>query len=96
VTFVGTQTIRARCDDCAEVTILPGDLTVIRYPDDTGWYRFVCPCCGQPTQRYADSTVFDLVAGVDVAIVDVAPESGTGPLVSLDDLIDLHAELALM
>lgn len=91
---MATQTIRAPCDDCGHVLILPRDLTVIRYPNDTGWYRFVCPHCGQPTTHDATAATFTMLLGLPVHVVDVAPETGSGEPICADDLIDLHADLA--
>lgn len=88
-----TQTIRAPCDDCGHVLILPADLTVVRYPDATGWYRFVCPACGQPTTHDADWRTF-LLAKTSTVILDVVVDAGSGPVIALDDLIDLAADLA--
>lgn len=86
--------ILAPCDDCGQVLVLPTDLIVVRYPDATGWYRFVCPACGQPTQHAADWRTFLLLAKTSTVILDVVVDAGSGPVIVLDDLIDLHADLA--
>jgi hypothetical protein len=90
----GPTTILAPCGDCGQVVVLPRDLTVVRYPDATGWYRFVCPCCGQPTQLAADWRVFLLLARTTTVVLDIVPETGSGAPLALDDLIDLAADLA--
>ncbi len=92
---VAAATILAPCDTCGQVVVAPTDLTVVRYRGtEQGWYRFVCPRCGQPTTRDANGQVFALLAGVPVVVIDVELELVTGPVICLDDLIDLHADLA--
>ena len=66
-------TIRTTCQDCGEVELLPGELSLeLTALSGTGCYRFECPSCGGQQRRPANHRVVSilLATGVGYEVVD--------------------------
>lgn len=103
-------TIRATCPTCGEVDLTPKQivLTVIRAEEapvgPDSHYAFTCPSCTDRVEKPADERIAHLLTtgGVNVSVLDepgerlpAHPESPPdGPVLTRDDLLDLHELLA--
>jgi predicted RNA-binding Zn-ribbon protein involved in translation (DUF1610 family) len=101
--------IRATCPTCGEVELRPADVVLRRVTDSLGdlsegsCYRFSCPDCTELVEKPADERIASLLATGGVAVEEVGPPIDTrephpeapaaGPVLTLDDLLDLHLAL---
>jgi hypothetical protein len=93
--------IRTLCDECGEIRLVDGDLTVRRRVGDrNGTVAFRCPRCGtrqihpltpEQLRRLADDGIFAVV-WLDPA--EVREPKPTGPAFTPDDVLALHELLA--
>ena len=99
-------TIRTTCNTCGEVDLHPDDivLAIDETREREGAYRFECPKCLLTIEKRADRKIVALLvsAGVEIRRTgEPGPESDNpypearpqGPVLTLDDLIDLHFEM---
>lgn len=93
-------TIRASCENCGDVQLTTGDVTVrMCVSTDEGEYRFECPACADLVVRHAEQRTIDLLlaAGVELQTWSLPAElfeNHSGAPIDHDDLIDFHAVLA--
>jgi predicted RNA-binding Zn-ribbon protein involved in translation (DUF1610 family) len=92
----GVTTIRATCPTCGEVELTPDDieLRVCTYAP-ASYYQFECPMCAEPVQKPADDRVVQLLisGGVSATVWELPEEireERAGPVLTVDDLLDLH------
>ena len=89
--------IETTCPGCrATVAIEPAEiLLAVRTP---ATYTIVCPACGTLTAKHAGAAVVGLLRTIEVPTVSFAPSHpespSPGPPLSLDDLLELHEQLA--
>lgn len=94
-------TVRAECPGCGDVKLEVQDLVVRECLDDDvpGAYRFRCPVCEQTVSRDASARIVDLLVFAGAGHewwrrpAELA-ERPTGPVLTPDDLLDLHVLLA--
>lgn len=92
-------TIRASCENCGDVQLTTGDVTVrMCTSTDEGEYRFECPDCTDLVVRHAEQRTIDLLlaAGVEFVTWSLPAElfeQRDGAPITHDDLIDFHTAL---
>ena len=91
--------VRAQCPQCGDVRLHIEDLTVVLADDETpSRYRFRCPVCADLVVRDASARIVELLVGAGAAEerwhwpAELA-ETHVGPLLTPDDLLDLHVLL---
>lgn len=96
-------TLGATCPYCGPVDLTPADITLMVETDPgrgyvfEGFYSFFCTPCGLAFSFEAPPLVVELLvtAGVRVTAMPAElAEPHTGPVISHDDLLDLHLALA--
>lgn len=94
-------TLAVTCHDCdADLTLQVKQVIVTAYSNrkDSASLGFACPECGAFNERHIDKLVFDALSknGATVDVTRIPQEffeSHQGPTLTLDDLLDLHADL---
>lgn len=94
-------TVRAQCPACGDVKLTIDDVTVRVCVDEgvPGTYRFRCPRCETTVSRAATPRILDLLIGAGAAHelwrrpAEVDERPG-GPVLTPDDLLDLHVLLS--
>ena len=84
------------CPICGTQHLTPRDVRLVGglHP----FYAFTCPTCGDRTSRTATPAIVALLATAGIHPENVPAEAlelHDGPPITLDDLIDLHADLEL-
>ena len=88
--------IRATCPDCGEVELTPPDVELkVCTQALHSFYAFVCPDCVQVVTKPADERVVRLLisGGVEAQFWEPPAELleiHDGPVLTYDDLLDLH------
>lgn len=97
--MVPPDKVRASCHTCGTVDLLRPDVRLVLSDVPSACrYSFTCPKCRAWISKPADECVIALLLGKVPLHRETAPaeltEPHTGPPLTLDDLIDLHAEMA--
>jgi predicted RNA-binding Zn-ribbon protein involved in translation (DUF1610 family) len=88
----------ARCPQCGEMELAAEQMwLVVTDPPDRTHFDFHCPSCEQHVAHAADKRLVAILGGLlPVEVVEIpaeALEARTGPLLNVDDLIDLMLSL---
>jgi predicted RNA-binding Zn-ribbon protein involved in translation (DUF1610 family) len=91
----------ARCPQCGEVELAAEQMwLVMTDPPDRTHFDFHCPACEEHVAQPADERLVDVLAGLlPVECLEIpaeALEDRAGPVLTVDDLIDLMLGLDAM
>ena len=97
---VAMPIIRAMCQSCGDVELVPNDLKVL-VCSNTGEssYTFHCPGCDHIVRKETDKKVVEILvsAGVKMTFWRLPAElneNHVGPPIEVDDIINFHFEVS--
>ena len=93
-------TIKATCPTCGEVGLTTDEveLRVDRSGREDSFYAFTCPACLTVVRKHADDRIVRLLVSGGVQLRELVARTllrdrFSGPALTHDDLLDLHALL---